>query len=89
MLHTSSKTEKDFVQVGIEVKRVDVKCFSLTREHNEYYLNRVQTLTVIKLIVGDEIIENFHQVGKEIHINCMSKPTMKSGTPNEITINNF
>ena len=54
---------------------IDVKGFSLTREHNEHYLDGVQTLTIIELVVGNEVIENFNQVGKEVHVDRMSEPT--------------
>lgn len=57
---TSSKMEKDFVQVCIKVKRVDVESFSLAREHSKDYLNCIQTLTVIKLIICNKVVKYFN-----------------------------
>jgi hypothetical protein len=74
MLRTSSKTKDNFVQVRIEMNGIDVKGFSLTREHNEHYLDGVQTLTIIKLVICNEVIENFNQVGEKVHVDRMREP---------------
>lgn len=57
---TSSKMEKDFVQMGIKVKWINIECFSLAREHSKDYLNCIKTLTVIKLVVRNKVIKHFN-----------------------------
>ena len=78
MLRTSSKIKDNFIQVRIEMKRIDVEGFSLTREHSQHYLNGVQTLAIIKLVFGNKVVENFNQVGKEVHVDCMCEPALKN-----------
>lgn len=64
--------------MSIEMKRVNVEGLSLTGKHDQDDLNGKETLAVVQLLIGDQIVEDLHQVTEEVYVDCMSEPKIKN-----------
>jgi len=71
---TGRKVKQHFIQMSIEMKRVNIEGLSLTGKHDQDDLNGKETLAVVQLLIGDQIVEDLHQVAEEVDVDCMSEP---------------